>query len=73
MARFIIPIPGLDPLYDRQVLVWRRTFDFGRSRDPDAADGASLRSRDWTHPMTRSRPGQVPLGASRDGRSKRPT
>lgn len=42
MARWSIPIPVLDPLYDRQVLAWRRTFDFRRSREGQPPDGRSL-------------------------------
>lgn len=66
MARWSIPIPGLDPLYDRQVLTWRAAFDFGWSREREPALGRSLRPLDSTHAMARSRPRQVPLRASTD-------
>lgn len=73
MARWSIPIPVLDPLYDRQVLAWREAFDFGRSSEREPAAGPPLRPWDLTHADARSRPRQAPPRASRDGRSKRAT
>lgn len=68
MARWSIPIPVLDPLFDAQVLAWRETFHFGRH--PLASNPESTLSppSKLVHAHARSRSRQVQEGASRNGR-----
>lgn len=64
MARFILPIPGLDPLYDAQLQAWREEF-FGWPSGPNSERTLSP-PLESVHANAHTARGKAPEAASTD-------